>query len=124
MDQVEVLVITASDSHRGLQGVLDWAFPYHPVVDVIRVGVLAMAVILILWLVRVGITRPGPHSDSSIPRDPYPLFTKWCFTSMALGAFFAILQELAVLGEPLLWWRVPLIAAMLATAWKAMTCRL
>lgn len=107
----------AVDEER--MSVLQWALPDNPVIDAVRVIVIGLAVILILWLLRVGVTRqldPG----TARPYDGNERFTRRCFIAMAGAALLAITQEVEQIGKPMVWWRLPLILLIMAASTAAL----
>lgn len=102
---------------------LSWSIPYHPVMDAVRVVVVGLAVIELLWLVRVGVIRPNTDSRSK-PFDPNPAFTRYCFQALAGGCLLGITQELAQIHRPMVWWRLPLIIFILLSGLRALRVRL
>lgn len=85
--------------------VLDYSVPPNTFIELGRACAVTLGLALLVWLLRIAITRKDVFIDQ---------FTRLSFLAFACFSAYAVLQEITLIGEPMILWRLPLL--LLATA--------
>lgn len=88
---------------------------YNPVWDLLRISIATAALIMALFMIRIGVTR------KEFVQEPY---TKWTFVALSGMGVLGTIEEIAIMGNPLVLWRLPFIAFTVFFGWKAVLCKL